>query len=514
MDHLVFLTGRLAEPALRRVLASMQPPSFTWEVREIGMQVAALMTADMIRRRVPAPVAASRIIVPGRCRGDLDALAVHYGIPVERGPEDLKDIPQHFKHAAQATDLSRYRTRIFAEIVDAPRLDVAGIVERARRHARDGADVIDLGCLPSTDFPHLEDAVRALKAEGLTVSVDSLDPQELLRGGRAGADYLLSLNIDTLWVADEVAATPILIPREPSDTASLHAAIDALRAKGRDFIADPILDPIPFGFTRSVVRYQALRDAYPDVKIMMGVGNVTELTEADTSGINAVLFGMCAELEIDAVLTTQVSGHARRAIREADVARRMMFAAWSQSRLPKGISDELLTTHAKRPFPDTPAEITVTAQSVRDPNFRVQVAEDGVHVYNRDGHRTAPDAFAHWPGLGLEGDGSHAFYMGVELARAEIAFQLGKRYVQDQPLRWGCAVEREAESLDAWCAPGTTMKTGAARAEALAARAEAVSAAASVAAAPADSGLAAAPGRPAPGHAPAADRAAPNPQEN
>ncbi|WP_085315718.1 DUF6513 domain-containing protein [Derxia lacustris] len=459
MEHLVFLTGRLAEPALRRVLASLQPPSFTWEVREIGLQVAALMTADMVRRRVPAPIEASRLILPGRCRGDIDMLAAHYGIPVERGPEDLKDIPQHFKHAARATDLSRYHTRIFAEIVDAPRLGVAEIVERARLHARDGADVIDLGCLPSTDFPHLEDAVRALKAAGLAVSVDSLDAQELLRGGRAGADYLLSLTVDNLWIADEVASTPVLIPREPSDTASLHAAIEAMRARGRDFLADPILDPLPFGFTRSVTRYQALRDAYPDVKIMMGVGNVTELTEADTSGINAVLFGICAELEIAAVLTTQVSGHARRAIREADVARRLMFAAWTQSRLPKGITDQLLTTHAKRPFPDTAEEIAVTAKSVRDPNFRVQVAENGVHVYNRDGHRIAADAFAHWPDLKLEGDGAHAFYMGVELARAEIAWQLGKRYVQDQPLRWGCAVDAPGDNLDAWCAPGSTLKS-------------------------------------------------------
>jgi len=461
MEHLVFLTGRLAEPALVRVLGSMQPPSFTWEVREIGLQVAALMTADMVKRRVPTPVAASRMILPGRCRGDIEALSAHYGIPVERGPEDLKDIPQHFKHAAQHVDLSQYRTKIFAEIVDAPRLDVDAIVARARLHAADGADVIDLGCLPSTDFPHLEDAVRALKAAGFAVSVDSVDSQELLRGGKAGADYLLSLNLDNLWIADEVASTPILIPREPSDTASLHAVIDALRAKGRDFIADPILDPIPFGFTRSVTRYQALRDAYPDIKIMMGVGNVTELTEADTSGINAVLFGICAELDVAAVLTTQVSSHARRAIREADVARRVMFAAWQQSRLPKGISDELMTVHGKRPFPDTPEEIAVIAQSVRDPNFRVQAAEDGVHVYNRDGHRIANDAFAHWPGLKLEGDGAHAFYMGVELARAEIAWKLGKRYVQDQPLRWGCAIDPVRENLGAWCALGPTMKTSA-----------------------------------------------------
>ena len=45
------------------------------------------------------------------------------------------------------------------------------------------------------------------KDVGLQVSVDSVDIDELLRGGRAGADYLLSLTLDTLWVADEVAST-------------------------------------------------------------------------------------------------------------------------------------------------------------------------------------------------------------------------------------------------------------------------------------------------------------------
>ena len=75
MDHIVFLTGRLAQPSLERVLAGLADPPFTWEVRESGLQVAALMTADMIRRRVAAPVLgvgdevprkADRLIVPGR----------------------------------------------------------------------------------------------------------------------------------------------------------------------------------------------------------------------------------------------------------------------------------------------------------------------------------------------------------------------------------------------------------------------------------------------------------------
>ena len=84
------------------------------------------------------------------------------------------------------------------------------------------------------------------------------------------------------------------------------------------------------------MRYQRLRERFPEVPIMMGIGNLTELTEADTSGINALLFGIAAELNVAAVLTTQVSAHARRAVREADWARRIMHAAArSATRCPR-----------------------------------------------------------------------------------------------------------------------------------------------------------------------------------
>lgn len=458
MEHIVFLTGRLAEKSLTNVLESMTPAPFSWEVREIGLQVAALMTADLILRRVPAPIAAQRVIVPGRCRGDLDVLTQHYGVPVERGPEEVKDLPQFFGRKAQPFDLTRYETEIFAEIVDAPRLDLNGIAARAKEYAAQGADVIDIGCLPETPFPHLEDAVRLLKSQGYRVSVDSMRTEELVRGGRAGADYLMSLNADTLWVADEVPSTPILVAREPADEASLDAAIEAMTARGRPFLADPILDPIPFGLATSIARYVRLRERYPDVAIMMGIGNVTELTEADTSGINAVLLGMAAELRIAAVLTTSVSQHARRAVREADVARRVMHAARTAQVLPKGIDARLATVHEKRPFPYSPVEIDEIAQGVRDPNFRVQVSTQGIHVYNRDGQRRAVDPFDLYPQLGLETDGGHAFYMGVQLARAQIAWQLGKRFDQDQPLDWGCAVDKPEDDLCVWQAPGSTRK--------------------------------------------------------
>ncbi|MFM8333791.1 MAG: DUF6513 domain-containing protein, partial [Candidatus Methylumidiphilus sp.] len=325
-EHILFLTGKLAEKPLRQILADMAP-EFHYTVHQLGLSVAALMTADMIKRRLHDFFGADRIIVPGRCRGDLEALSRELGIRIERGPEELRDLPEFFGKQSTKPNLDHYDLRIFAEITDAPRLGLEAILRQARDYRRDGADVIDLGCLPSTPFAHLEDAIAALQQEGFKVSVDSLDSDDLLRGGRAGADFLLSLREDTLWIADEVAATPILIPAEHGDLASLDRAIAALQAKGRDFIVDPILDPIHFGFADALVRYHETRRRHPDVEMMMGVGNLTELTHADTVGINAVLLGLCSELGVRAILATQVSKHARKAVREADVARRIMYAA-------------------------------------------------------------------------------------------------------------------------------------------------------------------------------------------
>ena len=109
MEHYLFLTGKLAQPGLERVLASIEPPAFSWATREIGLQVAALMTAEMIQRRVSRESLTEggarqpdRIYVPGRCRGDVAALAAHFGVPVERGPEEMKDLPRFFNRAAAA----------------------------------------------------------------------------------------------------------------------------------------------------------------------------------------------------------------------------------------------------------------------------------------------------------------------------------------------------------------------------------------------------------------------------
>ncbi|HQS09476.1 MAG TPA: DUF6513 domain-containing protein, partial [Xanthobacteraceae bacterium] len=312
---MVLLTGSLAQPRVAKAAEEIADAFLEPLVVNIGVKVAALMTADIVERRLVLPEGAERVVMPGRFRGDLDRLTSRFGVPFLRGPDEAADIPDFFGKGGGPADLSRHDVTIFAEIVDATRLTLDEVLARARALAADGADVIDLGSLPDQAFPHLEAFIAALHGEGMKVSVDSFDPQELSRATRAGADYLLSLNEDTLAILDEGPAVPVLVPAKPGDLESLIRAIEACRAKGRDFLADPILDPIHFGFTASLVRYAELRRRMPEVPILMGIGNLTELTDADTTGINAILMGVISELHIGAVLAVQVSPHCRTAVR-------------------------------------------------------------------------------------------------------------------------------------------------------------------------------------------------------
>ena len=268
---------------------------------------------------------------------------------------------------------------------------------------------------------------------------------------------MLSLTEKTLPLAEEVDAVPVLIPARHGDLNSLLRAMDALDRAKKPYLADPILDPIHFGFTASLGRYAELRRQRPKAPILMGTGNLTELTGADSTGVTAMLMGIVSELAITNVLVVQVSPHCRRAVAETDWARRIMFAAHEAGSLPIGIAPALLTVHDRKPFPDSPADIEELAAMIGDDNFRIAVAEDGIHIYNRQGHRIATDPFQFFPHLGVESDGSHAFYLGAETAKAEIAWKLGKRYVQDQPLRWGVAVEEPDEDLLKLKRAGTTL---------------------------------------------------------
>jgi dihydropteroate synthase-like protein len=457
-ERILFLTGHLARSRLEKILVENGAPGFEWSVVDVGVKVAALMTEAIIVRRLPRPIDADRIMLPGRCRADLQRLSAELGVPFIRGPDELKDLPGFFGKHGDGVDLSRHDMRIFAEIVDAPTLGVDAIVARAASMRRAGGDVIDLGCLPDTPFPHLEDAISALRGRGYAVSVDSASTDELRRGGKAGAQFLLSLTEATLDLAVETGAVPILIPATHGDLPSLLRAAEAADKRGIPAILDPVLDPIHFGFVNSLGRYAELRHRLPDADILMGTGNLTELTDADSVGVTAALLGICSELFIRNLLVVQVSPHTRRTLQEHDAARRIMFAARKDGSLPKDYGGDLLALHDRKPFPNSPNEIAELASQVKDDNFRIETGADGIHVFNRNGHHVAQDAMSLFTALDVEQDAPHAFYLGTELMKAEIAWRLGKRYAQDSPLDWGSAADRPAEDLTRLAEAGHTLR--------------------------------------------------------
>jgi dihydropteroate synthase-like protein len=457
-ERLLFLTGHLAEARLRRLLENLGPTAFAWQVANVGVKVAALMTEPILRRRLRAPLAADRVIFPGRAALDEAALTQAFATPFVRGPDEIADLPAFLGFGAKPADLSRHSMRIFAEIVDAPLRSVEALRARAAALRAEGADVIDLGCRPGTTFAHLENAIRSLKADGHAVSLDSGDPEELRRGALAGADFLLSVTEATLDVAAGTRSVPVLIPAAHGDLDSLIRAAAAAKERGITALLDPILDPIHAGFTESLLRYAALRARLPDAEILMGTGNLTELTDADSSGVTAVVLGICSELAIGNVLVVQVSPHTRRTVAEHDLARRILYAARAAGDLPRGYASGLLQVHDRRPFTASAADIAEDAAAVRDTNFRIAVAEDGVHVFNNRMHEVRQAALDFFPLLDVAADGAHAFYLGTELLKAEIAWRLGKRFVQDEPLDWGCAAPRPPRERARLAEAGHTLR--------------------------------------------------------
>lgn len=437
-EQILFVTGRLAERALRRELATFSDEAgFDCQVAVLGISVAALMHVDWVRRKLQVPSGMNRVILPGWCQGDLQVLQAAYQCTVERGPKDLHDLPVHFGRArGPLPDLSRSEIEIVAEINHAPRLSDQELLRQADAYRRDGADVIDLGCIPGESWSNVGSAVARLKAEGFRISIDSFDRQEVEQAVASGAELVLSCNQSNVEWAAALPAELVVVPDDPHTLAGLAETVEQLTARQARFRLDPVLEPIGFGFAESMGRYLDVRRKWPAAAIMMGVGNLTELTEVDSAGINLLLAGFCQETAIHSVLTTQVINWCRTAVREFDLARRMVAYAVTQRVLPKHLGTGLSLLRDPRVNEPDAEELEELARQIKDPNFRVFVSQDEIHVLNRDGHWHGTDPYVLLEQLGpLEA--SHAFYLGYELSKAMTALTLGKSYRQDEALQWG-----------------------------------------------------------------------------
>jgi dihydropteroate synthase len=437
-SRVLFVTGKLAEPALRDVLASMQAP-FTMEIAMLPITVAALMTTEWIAKHLAMPPGTDLVLIPGLCEGATSSIADRFGIRVEKGPKDLREIPEYFGQAAAREDYGAWDIEIIAEINNAPRLSRDAIMREALRLRDSGADFIDIGCTPGLEFPELGSVIRDLVAAGIRVSIDTFNAGEIRTAVDAGATLVLSINGSNLEVARELAGRGVRVVALPDFGAALESiapTVELLSTLDVPFLIDPVIEPIGFGFTASIERYAETRRRWPNAEMMMGIGNITELTAADSTGVNALLIAICQELGIRAVLTTEVIPWAHGAVREIDIARRLMYHAVTRKVVPKRVDDRLVTVKDPKILEYAEADLRALQSRITDPNFRIFTDRDTITVLNRDLFVRGTDIQEIFAQLGVD-EATHAFYLGKELAKAKLAITLGKTYRQEGSLSWG-----------------------------------------------------------------------------
>ncbi len=448
-ERIHFVTGRFAEPMLRDVVAGLAAQiGFDYSVDVLPITVAALMTPEWIARHIQVPEETTRVLLPGYCSGDLQALQDIVACPVERGPKDLRRLGQFFGHATDLADFGAWDIEIIAEINYAPRLTREQLVAEAMRLAADGADVIDVGCDPGSRWLQVGDAVRTLIDRGLRVSIDSFNKHEVRDATSAGAELVLSVAQSNREAAVDWGCEVVVVPNQPDQLETMNETAQWLIERGVRVRLDPILEPIGVGFGRSLLRYAQSRAQWPQAAMLMGIGNLTELTDVDSAGINLLLAALCQEWSIKSVLTTQVINWARTSVREFDVARRLARYAQAHQSPPKHIDSRLIMLRDPDVLSYNDQQLAELARQVKDHNYRIFVADGQLVILGGGQIFRGSDAFQLFDELmqtqSPHVDPSHAFYLGFELCKATIARQLSKEYRQDEALHWGLLTEEES----------------------------------------------------------------------
>ncbi|WP_404309276.1 DUF6513 domain-containing protein [Neorhodopirellula lusitana] len=464
--HLHFVTGRLAEVALRtQVEQASRRDGFSYSVQVMPITVAALITPKWLLRHLEVPAGVSHVVLPGYCQSSIEdpsgsgSDVVSWRTRIARaanlssdkilcGPNDCRDIGAWLSGRTSKPDLTKHSIEIIAEINHAPRMSIEDVVKLAERLRDDGADRIDLGCDPARRCEAIGDYTAALVQYGHRVSIDTFDSWEVEKAVGAGASLVLSVNASNRNLAADWGCEVVAIPDVPDDLKSLDETVALLERNQVPMRLDPILEPIGFGFGSSLLRYTEVRRRYPEHAMMMGIGNLTELTDVDSAGVNMVLLALCEEFSIHSVLTTQVINWASSSVKECEVARRLVHHSLAEGVPPKRLSEELVMLRDPKLRPFAAEAIEALAAGVRDNNYRI-IAQDGViHLISAGVHLQGNDPFAILEELlrlpqSDNVDASHAFYLGYEMAKAATAMQLGKQYDQDQALKWGHLTQPE-----------------------------------------------------------------------
>ncbi len=472
------VTGRLAQDLVRASAGDA-------DVLVLDTDIAAFITPNMLIQAWPKGY--DLILLPGAITADFAEVEKALGTKIRLGPKHAADLDFLLKHLGEV-ELSRSvsacvlfedtmrknalstlerlesdavaaltiksmkiggssRMKVLAEIVDATMLTPKGLVEKIRYYEDQGADMIDLGLPLNAVAPWVSSALEAAKkATDLPVSIDTVRPSLILAGVEAGADLILSLNGKNLPKVGEAVAeagiSAVVIPG-PGQI-SLEENLNAARAYGIKVIADPVLNPPLLGLAASLQSYLNFRGKYPDVPLFFGVGNVTELLDADSQGANALMAALGAEMGASILFTPEYSPKAKGSVRELKTASEMMVLALNRKTPPKDLGLDLLVLKEKRQRPE---EALPQEYQEADADHRYEMDPAGpVRISIADGKILARHERASVVGSsardilntlidkGLVSRLDHAGYLGRELEKAETALRMRRRYIQDEPL--------------------------------------------------------------------------------
>jgi len=514
----LLVTGLLAEDIVKRYA---QQSSVETEVLALPIQVAALLKMPNIAKQLQklGIHGVDAILVPGLIRGDASVIADATGISTFKGPRYAADLPTVLDSLAKvklstvtpACDLLReelqrkalqelelaeknwetllqnpgnmaikelafgkdFPMRVMAEIVDAPLMSSDEIRRLAKSYVKLGAAIIDVGMIAGESRP--DDARRAVEAVkgavNVPVSIDTLDPVEAREAVSAGADLILSVdagNVEEMAsFASDVAVVAIPtnqreghFPKEVKERVRfLEEIIGKARKRGiTRVLADLIVEPS--NVLRSFVAFRVFAERNPDVPLFLGASNFTELIDADSVGVNAVLACLSSEVGASVLLATEKSPKAKGTVKEMVTASKMMFLAKKRGSVPKDLGLNLLVLKDKRlrgePYnSEIEAEAPVISATdnlepeVMDEKGLFKIAVDhnngtivAVHIPCSQQDKpsviikgkTAENIFSKIEEMNLITRFDHAAYLGRELAKAEIALVTGKEYIQDSQL--------------------------------------------------------------------------------
>jgi len=365
-----------------------------------------------------------------------------------------------------------YPMRVLGEIVHVPWLSDKELERKINYYVESGADMIDLGMISNEN--HADELKRIIKiARDVTdkpISVDTLNTEELIEAINLDVDMILSVdagNVDELLphlkegnTAAVVLPTNYKLNHVPetieTKITDLEKNIQKLLENDIKVVADPILEPIynnNCNFTESIIACKEFKERNK-IPMFFGIGNVTELFDVDSNGVNATIAAIGGEIGGNILFTPEASSKCKYSIKELKIASKMMFLAKRRNSLPKDLGFDLINYKDKKfeeitTYQNHKNIPVITAkenkkQVLDEGSFKIELDRENkliVATYYKRGKpqlmikgRAPKEIYETAISHKLINKIDHAAYFGKELQKAEIALKIGKKYNQDYEL--------------------------------------------------------------------------------